>query len=174
MVSKIGTSEIPTDPMPIESGDIIMVLKDRKDWISARSREELAEKLNEKMSIIPGVNLSFEQPIQMRFNELIAGVKSDIAIKIFGADLDKLFAKGNEVSKLIKNIDGLMCGPDRAEEPRRDHMRGTSARIPSRPSSRRTAVREHRPRPSVLRPHPPHSADPVREGGERCPRRPGE
>ena len=107
VVSKIGSSEIPTDPMPIESGDIIMVLKDKKEWTSAKDKEELAEKMNEKMAIIPGVNLSFEQPIQMRFNELIAGVKSDIAIKIFGSDLDKLFAKGNEVSKLIKNIDGL-------------------------------------------------------------------
>lgn len=107
VVSKIGTSEIPTDPMPIESADIIMILKDKKEWISAKDKEELAEKMNEKMSVIPGVNLSFEQPIQMRFNELIAGVKSDIAIKIFGSNLDKLFAKGNEVSKLIANINGL-------------------------------------------------------------------
>jgi cobalt-zinc-cadmium resistance protein CzcA len=107
VVSKIGTSEIPTDPMPIESGDIIMVLKDKKEWTSAKDKEELAEKMNARMSVIPGVNLSFEQPIQMRFNELIAGVKSDIAIKIFGTDLEKLFAKGNEVSGLIKNIRGL-------------------------------------------------------------------
>lgn len=107
VVSKIGTSEIPTDPMPIESGDIIMVLKDKKEWTSAKDKEELAEMMNKKMSIIPGVNLSFEQPIQMRFNELIAGVKSDIAIKIFGDDLDKLFAKGNEIKSLIKSINGL-------------------------------------------------------------------
>ena len=107
VVSKIGTSEVPTDPMPIESADLLMVLKDKKEWTSAKDKEELAEKMNEKMSVIPGVNLSFEQPIQMRFNELIAGVKSDIAIKIFGDDLDKLFAKGNEVSKLVSNIKGL-------------------------------------------------------------------
>ena len=107
VVSKIGTSEIPTDPMPIESGDIIMVLKDKKEWVSAKDKDVLAGKMSEKMGVIPGVNLSFEQPIQMRFNELIAGVKSDIAIKIFGSDLDKLFAKGNEVSGLIQNIDGL-------------------------------------------------------------------
>lgn len=107
VVSKIGTSEIPTDPMPIESGDIIMVLKDKKDWTSAKSKEELAEKINEKMSVIPGVNLSFEQPIQMRFNELIAGVKSDIAIKIFGNDLEKLFLKAGEVNKLINGSKGL-------------------------------------------------------------------
>ena len=108
VVSKIGSSEIPTDPMPIESGDIILVLKDKKEWTSAKNKEDLAEKMNEKMSIIPGVNLSFQQPIQMRFNELIAGVKSDIAIKIFGSDLDKLFAKGNEIKSLIKSINGLV------------------------------------------------------------------
>ena len=108
VVTKIGSSEIPTDPMPIESGDIMIVLKDRKQWTSAKDKEELAKKMNEKMSVIPGVNLSFEQPIQMRFNELIAGVKSDIAIKIFGNDLDKLFAKANETSKLISGVDGLV------------------------------------------------------------------
>lgn len=108
VVTKIGSSEIPTDPMPIESGDMIIVLKDRKEWTTAKDKEELAEKMNEKMSIIPGVNLSFQQPIQMRFNELIAGVKSDIAIKIFGSNLDKLFAKANEIKSLIKGIDGLV------------------------------------------------------------------
>ena len=107
VVSKIGTSEIPTDPMPIESADLIIVLKDKKEWTSAKNKEELAEKMKEKMQVIPGVNLSFEQPIQMRFNELIAGVKSDIAIKIFGENLDKLFSKANEVSSLINNVDGL-------------------------------------------------------------------
>lgn len=108
VVSKIGTSEIPTDPMPIESADLIIVLKDKKEWTTAKDREGLLEKMNEKMSIIPGVNLSFEQPIQMRFNELIAGVKSDIAIKIFGNDLDKLFSKANEAKALISRIDGLV------------------------------------------------------------------
>ncbi len=107
VVSKIGTSEVPTDPMPVESADLIIVLKDKKEWTSARTSDELAEKMNEKLSIIPGVNLSFEQPIQMRFNELIAGVKSDIAIKIFGEDLDMLFQQGTEVSKIISGIDGL-------------------------------------------------------------------
>lgn len=106
VVSKIGTSEIPTDPMPIESADLIIVLKNKKEWTSANNKEELAEKMNEKMSVIPGVNLSFEQPIQMRFNELIAGVKSDIAIKIYGDNLDVLFSKGNETAKLISDIKG--------------------------------------------------------------------
>ncbi|GAB2820565.1 CusA/CzcA family heavy metal efflux RND transporter [Ferruginibacter profundus] len=108
IVSKIGSSEIPTDPMPIESGDVMIVLKDKKEWTSAKDKEGLAEMMNKRMSVIPGVNLTFEQPIQMRFNELIAGVKSDIAIKIFGSDLNKLFAKGNEIKSLVKGIDGLV------------------------------------------------------------------
>jgi len=107
VVTKIGTSEIPTDPMPIESADIIMVLKDKKQWTTAFNKEDLAEKMNEKMSAIPGCNLSFEQPIQMRFNELIAGVKSDIAIKIFGDDLDKLFSEANKTVPIISKIEGL-------------------------------------------------------------------
>ena len=105
-VSKIGSSEIPTDPMPIESGDLIILLKDKKEWTSAHDKEDLAEKMNEKLSVIPGVNLSFEQPIQMRFNELIAGVKSDIAIKIYGDNLEILFNKANQAAKLIRNING--------------------------------------------------------------------
>lgn len=108
VVSKIGTSEIPTDPMPIESADLIVVLKEKDEWTSAHDREELAEKMNEKMSVIPGVNLSFEQPIQMRFNELIAGVKSDIAIKIYGENLDMLFTKANEVKKLLGSVNGAV------------------------------------------------------------------
>ena len=107
VVTKIGTSEIPTDPMPIESADIIMVLKDKKQWTTAFNKEDLAEKMNEKMSAIPGCNLSFEQPIQMRFNELIAGVKSDIAIKIFGDDLDKLFSEAHKTVPIISKIEGL-------------------------------------------------------------------
>jgi cobalt-zinc-cadmium resistance protein CzcA len=107
VLSKIGSSEIPTDPMPIESGDIIMVMKDKNEWTTADNKEELAEKMNEKLSAIPGCNLSFEQPIQMRFNELIAGVKSDIAIKIFGDNLDKLFSEANKAVPIISGIEGL-------------------------------------------------------------------
>jgi cobalt-zinc-cadmium resistance protein CzcA len=106
-VSKIGSSEIPTDPMPIESADLIMVLKDKKEWTTADNKEDLADKMNEKLSQIPGCNISFEQPIQMRFNELIAGVKSDIAIKIFGDDLDKLFSEANKTVPIICGIEGL-------------------------------------------------------------------
>lgn len=105
-VSKIGTSEVPTDPMPIESADLIIILKDKKEWTSTHDKDVLAEMMNKELSIIPGVNLSFEQPIQMRFNELIAGVKSDVAIKIFGEDLDVLFENGNKVASIISSIPG--------------------------------------------------------------------
>lgn len=108
VVSKIGSSEIPTDPMPIESADLIIVLKDKDEWTSARTSEELAEKMEQAMSVVPGVALSFEQPIQMRFNEMIAGVRSDIAIKLYGEDLDLLFKKGNEIAGLVRDVPGLV------------------------------------------------------------------
>ncbi len=107
-VSKIGTSEIPTDPMPIETADLLVVMKDKKEWKTATTREGMIEKMNEKMSVIPGVNLTFEQPIQMRFNELIAGVKSAIAVKIYGENLDVLFEKGNEAAKIIAGVPGAV------------------------------------------------------------------
>lgn len=106
VVGKIGSSEIPTDPMPMESQDLIIVMEPRKDWTTTKDREEMAALMNEKLSVIPGMNLSFEQPIQMRFNELIAGVKSDIAVKIYGDDLDALFQKANEAAALIAKVLG--------------------------------------------------------------------
>ncbi|MBP9080263.1 MAG: CusA/CzcA family heavy metal efflux RND transporter, partial [Flavobacteriales bacterium] len=106
VVGKIGSSEIPTDPMPIESQDLIIVMKERKDWTTTKDREKMAGLMAEKLSVIPGMNLSFEQPIQMRFNELIAGVKSDIAVKIYGDDLEKMFKKANEAAALIAKVPG--------------------------------------------------------------------
>jgi cobalt-zinc-cadmium resistance protein CzcA len=106
VVGKIGSSEIPTDPMPIESQDLLIVMKDKKEWTTTKDREEMAELMSGKLNIIPGISLSFEQPIQMRFNELIAGVKSDIAVKIYGDDLDRLFKSGNEVAALIRTVEG--------------------------------------------------------------------
>ncbi len=106
VVGKIGSSEIPTDPMPIESQDLIIVMKDRKDWTTTRDRMKMAELMNDKLSVIPGINLSFEQPIQMRFNELIAGVKSDIAVKIYGDNLDELFRTANAAAALIAKVPG--------------------------------------------------------------------
>lgn len=107
IVTKIGSSEIPTDPMPMEVGDMIIILKDKKEWTSAKTKEELMDKMSEALEAIPGATTEFSQPIQMRFNELMTGVRSDVAVKIFGEDLEMLVSKGDEVLKLIRNIKGV-------------------------------------------------------------------
>lgn len=108
IVTKIGSGEIPTDPMPIESGDLIIVLKDKKEWKGKyHNWEELANAMKKEMEVIPGANIEISQPIQMRFNELMTGSRSDIAIKIFGDDLEILDAKATELISKIKGIDGI-------------------------------------------------------------------
>jgi cobalt-zinc-cadmium resistance protein CzcA len=106
-VCKIGASEIPTDPTPMETGDYIITLKDKSEWTSAQSREELVAKMEEKLVVLAGVKFEFQQPIQMRFNELLSGSKQDIAIKIFGDDLNTLSEKAAEVEKIIQVITGV-------------------------------------------------------------------
>jgi cobalt-zinc-cadmium resistance protein CzcA len=94
-VCKIGAGEIPTDPTPMETGDYIITLKDKSEWVSATTREELVGKMEEKLVALAGVKFEFQQPIQMRFNELMTGSKQDIAIKIFGDDLVTLAEKAS-------------------------------------------------------------------------------
>ncbi len=113
IVTKIGTAEIATDPMPIEVGDIIVKMKPKDEW-RYQSKDLMFEEMAKVLSIIPGVNYEFTQPIQMRFNELISGVRQDIAIKIFGEDLDVLAAKGKDAELLLKQIDGV--GDVKAEQ----------------------------------------------------------
>lgn len=113
-LSKIGTAEIATDPMPIEVGDIILKMKPMDEWTTADNREEMFEKMEEVLTEIPGVGYEFTQPIQMRFNELIAGVREDIAIKIYGEDPAVLYQYGERAESLIKNIQGV--GDVRLEE----------------------------------------------------------
>jgi len=107
IVSRIGASEIPTDPMGINSCDLIIQLKEPSEWKQAKTMEELEEKMDKALDAFPEVNFEFTQPIQMRFNELIAGVKSDIAIKIFGDDLQELFEHATDAARLIKNVEGV-------------------------------------------------------------------
>jgi cobalt-zinc-cadmium resistance protein CzcA len=107
VVTKIGSSEIPTDPMPVETGDIIVVMKPKSEWTSASSRQELFEKMEKTLQSIPGLAYEFSQPIQMRFNELMTGSRADIAIKLFGDDLDLLFSKAKEAERVIRDIDGV-------------------------------------------------------------------
>ncbi|RCR66994.1 CusA/CzcA family heavy metal efflux RND transporter [Larkinella punicea] len=105
-IGKTGAGEIPTDPMPIEATDLMVILKDRKEWTSATSREELAEKMQEKLNQIPGVSFGFLQPIQMRFSELISGVKQDIAVKLYGEDLGVLADYAARIGRIVSIVPG--------------------------------------------------------------------
>ncbi|MBB1140075.1 CusA/CzcA family heavy metal efflux RND transporter [Myroides sp. WP-1] len=107
VISKIGSAEIPTDPMPMEAADMIIVLKDKKEWTSATTKGELIDKMEAALEEIPGVTTEFSQPIQMRFNELMTGVRSDVAIKVFGEDLDRLASIGDEINGMIANVPGV-------------------------------------------------------------------
>ncbi len=107
VIGKIGSSEIPTDPMPVELCDLIVVLKDKREWTSARSREELANKMQDELDKhIPGVTFGFQQPIQMRFNELMSGARQDVVVKIFGEDLAQLSDYATRIGKIAASIKG--------------------------------------------------------------------
>ncbi|OZV70635.1 CusA/CzcA family heavy metal efflux RND transporter [Winogradskyella aurantia] len=106
VVSRIGAAEIPTDPMSMEESDVIIKLKPKGEWVTADTKDELAEQFKEALAIIPDMELEFTQPIEMRFNELITGVRTDLAIKIFGEDLSVLGNKAEEVKRLIMDIEG--------------------------------------------------------------------
>ncbi len=106
VVTRIGAAEVPTDPMSMEESDVIIILKPKSEWTSATSKDALADKFKEALAIIPGMEVEFTQPIEMRFNELITGVRADIAIKVFGEDLDILAKKGNEIGALIADVAG--------------------------------------------------------------------
>jgi len=106
IVCRIGAAEVPTDPMSMEEIDMIIKLKPKSKWEVTNSKEELADKFKEALMIIPGIDYEFTQPIEMRFNELITGVRADIAIKIFGEDLEYLNDKAIEIKKLVEDIPG--------------------------------------------------------------------
>jgi len=107
VIGKIGTSEIPTDPMPIEASDLIIVLKDKDEWTSASSRDELADKMSKKLEEeMPGVLYGFQQPIQMRFNELMTGARQDVVIKIYGEDLALLASYAAQIGKIARQVEG--------------------------------------------------------------------
>ncbi|MEJ2113710.1 MAG: CusA/CzcA family heavy metal efflux RND transporter, partial [Flavobacteriaceae bacterium] len=106
VVSRIGAAEVPTDPMSMEESDVIIKLKPKNEWVSAESKDELADKFKEALTVISGMEVEFTQPIEMRFNELITGVRADVAIKIFGEDLSILANKANEIKELINDVEG--------------------------------------------------------------------
>jgi cobalt-zinc-cadmium resistance protein CzcA len=105
-VGKVGTSEIPTDPMPIEAFDNIIILKDEHEWKKVKTKAELTERIAGVYKNFPGVTYTISQPIENRFNELISGAKADVVIKIMGDDLDKLTYLGQQVGVILKNVKG--------------------------------------------------------------------
>ncbi len=107
VLSRIGVADVPTDPMPMDIADSFIILKPKDEWVSASSKEELVDKIKAAISRVPGVNLEFTQPIEMRFNELLTGVREDIAVKLFGEDLDVLATKAEEMGKIISTVEGV-------------------------------------------------------------------
>ncbi|ASV31592.1 MULTISPECIES: CusA/CzcA family heavy metal efflux RND transporter [Flavobacteriaceae] len=107
VVNKIGSGEIPTDPMPIEAGDMMVILTPKDQWTAAEDREGLIAEMQESLSVIPNATFSFQQPIQMRFNELLTGAKQDVVLKIYGEDLSTLSDLANEVGQKIRPVEGV-------------------------------------------------------------------
>ncbi len=106
IVTKIGSSEIPTDPMPMEAADMMVILKPKNQWVSATSFDELAIKMQSSIDSIQGLETSFQFPVQMRFNELMTGAKQDVICKIFGEDLDTLTQYAAELGAIVSEING--------------------------------------------------------------------
>jgi len=108
VVTKIGSAEVPTDPMPFEAGDMMVILKDKKDWTSAKSFPELSEKMTKALEVVPGITVGFQFPVQMRFNELMTGARQDIVCKIFGEDLDSLAVYAERLGNIIGTVKGAI------------------------------------------------------------------
>jgi len=106
VVGKTGAAEVPTDPMPPEATDLMIILKPQKEWKTEKSYDELADEISEKLEAIPGVFFEKSQPIQMRFNELMTGIRQDVAVKIFGENMDTLATYANKVNTAIQSVQG--------------------------------------------------------------------
>ncbi len=106
VVTKIGSGEIPTDPMPIEASDMMVILKEKKDWTSAKTFDELADKMSKALEDVPGITAGFQYPVQMRFNELMTGARQDVVCKIFGEDLDTLAAYSKKLGDVVNTVNG--------------------------------------------------------------------
>ena len=106
-VTRIGSAEIPTDPMPVERADMLISLIPKKEWTSAKTKEGLMQAMEEALSVIPGMEAEMSQPVQMRNNELITGIKQDVAVMIYGPDLEVLSSEANKIANLIRNVEGI-------------------------------------------------------------------
>jgi len=106
VVSKIGSGEVPTDPMPMEASDLMVILKDKSEWTSAKTFNELSEKMSAALIDVPGVTFGFQFPVQMRFNELMTGARQDVVCKIFGENIDTLAHYAAHLGKLVATVEG--------------------------------------------------------------------
>lgn len=106
VVTKIGSGEVPTDPMPMEASDMMVILKSKKEWTSAKTFDELSEKMSKALEAVPGITAGFQFPVQMRFNELMTGARQDVVCKIYGEDLDTLAAYANKLGSIINTVNG--------------------------------------------------------------------
>ena len=106
VIGKVGSGEIPTDPMPMEAADLMIILKDKSEWTSAHTFNELAEKMGEALQDVPGVTYGFQYPVQMRFNELMTGAKQDVVCKIYGENLDTLTKYATLLGDVAGHING--------------------------------------------------------------------
>jgi heavy metal efflux system protein len=107
VVTKIGSGEVPTDPMPLEAADMMVILKDKSEWTSAKTFNELSDKMSKALEDVPGVTVGFQYPVQMRFNELMTGARQDVVCKIFGENLDTLSQYAEMLGKQISSISGV-------------------------------------------------------------------
>ena len=106
VVTKIGSGEVPTDPMPMEAADMMVILKDKSEWTSAKTFDELAEKMGKALEDVPGITAGFQYPVQMRFNELMTGARQDVVCKIFGENLDTLAVYADKIGKIASKVKG--------------------------------------------------------------------
>ncbi|MEO6903546.1 MAG: CusA/CzcA family heavy metal efflux RND transporter [Bacteroidia bacterium] len=106
VVTKIGSGEVPTDPMPMEASDMMVILKDKSEWTSAKTFPELATKMGKALDDVPGITAGFQFPVQMRFNELMTGARQDVVCKIFGENLDTLAVNADKLAKIINTVKG--------------------------------------------------------------------
>ncbi len=107
VISKIGVAEIPTDPMPLDLADMFLILKPQAEWETFETKEQLIEMIKDTLKFLPGVNHEFSQPIEMRFNELMTGVRQDVAVKLFGEDLNVLADFAEKMGQIISTVDGV-------------------------------------------------------------------
>lgn len=106
VVTKIGSGEVPTDPMPMEASDMMVILKDKKHWTSAKNFNEMADKMGKALQDVPGITASFQYPVQMRFNELMTGARQDVVCKIFGENLDSLANNAERLGRVVSSVRG--------------------------------------------------------------------